>query len=129
MPMSLAISSCGMPKPDSDSTMSCDSFVGTWGGRPTLPLVTTLASCQRIADAETILARKKSGVHDFQITEDPNLQPRAEDAMAQTAQIKTEYIMTLHGDLEPPQAIDAATLIFNVKGGWVEGPRIKGKAL
>ena len=26
-----------------------------------------------------------------------------------------------------PQAIDAATLIFNVKGGWVEGPRIKGK--
>jgi len=49
--------------------------------------------------------------------------------MAQTAQIKTEYIMTLHGDLEPPQAIDAASLIFNVKGGWVEGPRIKGKAL
>jgi hypothetical protein len=47
--------------------------------------------------------------------------------MAQTAQIKTEYLMTLHADLEPPQAIDAATLIFNVKSGWVEGPRIKGK--
>jgi len=49
--------------------------------------------------------------------------------MAQTAQIKTEYLMTLHADLEAPQAIDAATLIFNVKGGWVEGPRIKGKLL
>jgi len=47
--------------------------------------------------------------------------------MAQTAQIKNEYLMTLHADLVPPQAIDAATLIFNVKGGWVEGPRIKGK--
>jgi hypothetical protein len=49
--------------------------------------------------------------------------------MAQTAQIKLEYLMTLHGDLDPPQAIDAANLIFNVKGGWVEGPRIKGKLL
>jgi hypothetical protein len=49
--------------------------------------------------------------------------------MAQTAQIKLEYLMTLHADLEPPQAIDAANLIFNVKGGWVDGPRIKGKAL
>lgn len=49
--------------------------------------------------------------------------------MAQTAQIKLEYLMTLHGELDPPQAIDAANLIFNVKGGWVEGPKIKGKLL
>jgi hypothetical protein len=47
--------------------------------------------------------------------------------MAQTAQIKLEYIMTLHADLDPPQAIDSANLIFNVKGGWVDGPKIKGK--
>jgi len=49
--------------------------------------------------------------------------------MAQTAQIKLEYLMTLHGDLEPPQAIDSTSLIFNVKGGWAEGPRIKGKVV
>jgi hypothetical protein len=49
--------------------------------------------------------------------------------MAQTAQIELEYLMTLHADLEPPQAIDGATLIFNVKGGWTEGPKIKGKLL
>lgn len=47
--------------------------------------------------------------------------------MAQTAQIKLEYLMTLHADLDPPQSIDAASLIFNVRGGWVEGPKIKGK--
>ncbi|GEP60927.1 DUF3237 domain-containing protein [Reyranella soli] len=49
--------------------------------------------------------------------------------MPQTAQIKLEYLMTLHADLDPPQAIDAAHLIFNVKGGWVEGPKCKGKLL
>lgn len=47
--------------------------------------------------------------------------------MGQTAQLKLEYLMTLHADLDPPQAIDAASLIFNVKGGWVDGPKIKGK--
>ena len=39
------------------------------------------------------------------------------------------YPVTLHADLEPPQAIDGATLIFNVKGGSTEGPKIKGKLL
>src|SRR5215831_15540310 len=47
--------------------------------------------------------------------------------MAQTAQLRLEYIMTLQVDLDPPQAIDSESLIFNVKGGWVDGPRIKAK--
>jgi hypothetical protein len=42
--------------------------------------------------------------------------------------IKTEYLMTLHAPLDAPQAIDQSLLIYNVQpGGWVEGPRIKGK--
>ena len=48
---------------------------------------------------------------------------------SRTAQVKLEYLTTLQGDLEPPQAIDAASLIFNVKEGWAEGPRFKGKLL
>jgi hypothetical protein len=47
--------------------------------------------------------------------------------MGQTTQVKLEYLMTLHADLDSPQAIDAAALIFNVRGGWVDGPKIKGK--
>jgi hypothetical protein len=49
--------------------------------------------------------------------------------MAQTAQIKTEYLFTMHADLDPPQAIDTASLIFNVKGGWAEGLEVKGKVV
>jgi hypothetical protein len=49
--------------------------------------------------------------------------------MGQTAQLKFEYLMTLHADLEPPQAIDAGSLIFNCKGGWAEGPKVKGRLL
>ena len=44
--------------------------------------------------------------------------------------IKTEYLMTLHAPLDPPQAVDQGLLVYNVQpGGWVEGPRIKGKLL
>jgi len=44
--------------------------------------------------------------------------------------IQTEYLMTLHAPLDPPQAIDQGLLIYNVQpGGWVEGTRIKGKLL
>jgi hypothetical protein len=44
--------------------------------------------------------------------------------------IQTEYLMTLHAPLDAPQAIDQSLLIYNVQpGGWVEGPRIKGKVL
>ena len=49
--------------------------------------------------------------------------------MAQPAEPKLEYLMTFHADLEPPQAIDAGLLIFNCTGGWVEGPKIRGKAV
>jgi hypothetical protein len=46
------------------------------------------------------------------------------------ASIQTEYLMTLHAPLDPPQAIDQGLLIFNVQaGGWVEGARIKGKLM
>jgi hypothetical protein len=42
--------------------------------------------------------------------------------------IQTEYLMTLQAPLDAPQAIDQGLLIYNVQpGGWVEGPRIKGK--
>jgi len=47
--------------------------------------------------------------------------------MGQTAQLKSEYVMTLHADLDPPQAIDGNSLIFNVGGGWVDGPKVKGR--
>jgi hypothetical protein len=48
-------------------------------------------------------------------------------AFAQTAQIKTEYLMTYLAPLDAPIAVDGALQIFNVKpGGWVNGPKIKG---
>ncbi len=38
--------------------------------------------------------------------------------------------MTMHAQLNPPQAVDQSLLVINVPaGGWVEGPRIKGKIL
>jgi hypothetical protein len=46
-----------------------------------------------------------------------------------TASIQTEYLMTVHANLQPPQAVDPSLLIVNVPGGWVEGPRIKGKLI
>jgi hypothetical protein len=49
--------------------------------------------------------------------------------MGQTAAPKLEYLMTLHADLEPPQAIDSSMLIFHCKGGWAEGPKIRGKLI
>jgi hypothetical protein len=48
-------------------------------------------------------------------------------ALAQTAQIKTEYLMTYLAPLDPPVAIDGSLQVFNVKpGGWVKGPQING---
>ena len=44
--------------------------------------------------------------------------------------IQTEYLMTIHAPLAPVQVVDQSLRIFNVSaGGWVEGPRIKGKIL
>jgi hypothetical protein len=44
--------------------------------------------------------------------------------MAQTTKIELEYLMTIHADLAAPLAIDTASRIVNVTGGWVEGPKI-----
>jgi hypothetical protein len=47
-----------------------------------------------------------------------------------TTSLQTEYLMTLHATLEPPQAIYQNLLVVNAPtGGWVEGPRIKGTVL
>ena len=43
--------------------------------------------------------------------------------------VQTEYLMTLHAPLAPPLAVDQSLLVIGASGpgGWVEGPRIKGK--
>src|SRR5689334_20020230 len=46
-----------------------------------------------------------------------------------TSSVQSEYLMTLHAQLIPPQAIDQKLLIVNITGGWVEGPQIKGKMI
>ncbi len=48
---------------------------------------------------------------------------------AQTASIKTEYLMTVYFPLEATAALNGQLRITNIKpqGGWVEGPRIKAK--
>ena len=47
--------------------------------------------------------------------------------MAQTATIELEYLMTLHLTPQAPQTIEAGHFVFNVTGGWVEGPKIKAR--
>lgn len=46
---------------------------------------------------------------------------------------KLEHLYDMHADLEPPQVVGATPLgmrqIFIVKGGTVEGPRVKGEIL
>ena len=46
---------------------------------------------------------------------------------------KLEHLYDMHADLEAPQVLAGTPLgvrqIFPVKGGWVEGSRIKGKIL
>ena len=50
--------------------------------------------------------------------------------IAQTAQIKTEYLMTFLAPLEAPVAVDGSLQVFNVKpGGWVKGPKIQGSLI
>jgi len=45
-------------------------------------------------------------------------------------QITTEYIMTLHAPLDPPQGAGSDLQIFNVRpGGWVRGPAIRGEVI
>lgn len=50
-------------------------------------------------------------------------------AQAQTTQVNTEYLMTVHIPTER-KAIDNNTVIVNIlPGGWVKGPKISGKIL
>jgi hypothetical protein len=50
-------------------------------------------------------------------------------AAAQSIQIQTEYLMTLYAPLAPPQVVSDLR-IFNIRqGGYVDGPRIKGKVI
>jgi Protein of unknown function (DUF3237) len=45
-------------------------------------------------------------------------------------QITTEYIMTLHCPLDPPQGASSDLQIFNAgPGGWVKGPAIRGEVI
>jgi hypothetical protein len=54
--------------------------------------------------------------------------PLPASAGGSTTSVQTEYLMTLHANLMPPQAVDQSLLIVNVPaGGSVDGPRIKGK--
>jgi hypothetical protein len=47
----------------------------------------------------------------------------------QTARLETEYIMTLCGQMDPPQHIDETLSIFNVTGGWAKGPKINATVI
>ena len=54
----------------------------------------------------------------------------AGNATAQSTSIDSEYLMTLHAPLEPPQVANSDFLIYNVKpGGWVKGPNIEGEII
>jgi len=47
-----------------------------------------------------------------------------------TTSIQTEYLMTMHAPLAVAQVVGQSLRIVDVPaGGWVEGPRIKGKIL
>lgn len=50
-------------------------------------------------------------------------------AAAQTSEVTTEYLMTYLAPLER-FPIDASSVVVNVRpGGWVKGPRVKGKII
>lgn len=58
------------------------------------------------------------------------LLPLGSQAQTPTTQITTEYLMTLHIPLDPPQQIDATSFVYNVRpGGWAKGPKIQGALL
>jgi Protein of unknown function (DUF3237) len=44
-----------------------------------------------------------------------------------TTSVQTEYLMTFYANLDTAQAIDAGMQVIPITGGWVEGPRIKGR--
>jgi hypothetical protein len=51
-----------------------------------------------------------------------------QDTVAQSTSIKAEYLMTLYGDLKQ-QTVNRGLRVIEFPGGWVDGPRIKGKLL
>ena len=50
-------------------------------------------------------------------------------AEAQTITLKPDFLMTLYANLTPPSVVNPNYRIFEVSGGSVEGPRIKGKII
>jgi len=42
----------------------------------------------------------------------------------QTAQLATEYLMTVYAAMDPPQQIDDSLLIIGIPSGWAKGPKI-----
>ena len=54
--------------------------------------------------------------------------PSYESAIAQTISVKTEYFMTVYLDIKEGFA-NGSLRIVDIPGGWVEGPRIKGKII
>lgn len=47
-----------------------------------------------------------------------------------TLSVATEYLMTIHAPLDPPQAVAPDLVIYNVRpGGWVKGPAIQGELI
>lgn len=55
----------------------------------------------------------------------------AGEALAQTTEVKAEYLMTYMAPLDAPLPVDSSLMIVNVKptGGWAKGPRISGSFL
>jgi hypothetical protein len=51
-----------------------------------------------------------------------------ESAIAQTISVKPEYLMTIYLDLKESFATGSVRIV-DIPGGWVEGPRIKGKII
>ena len=53
-----------------------------------------------------------------------------QSAAAQSTEIKTEFLMILYAPLQPAQVVNTDLSIVNIReGGYVEGPRVKGKIL
>src|SRR6516165_5861208 len=46
-----------------------------------------------------------------------------------TTSIQTEYLMTMHVPLAVAQVVQSLRIVNVPAGGWVEGPRIKGKII
>lgn len=50
-------------------------------------------------------------------------------AEAQTITLKSDFLMSLYATLTSPSVVNPSYRIFENAGGWVEGPRIKGRII